>query len=135
MQELASKIDLWLLAVLVATVAVSLVATLYTLRRGGAVNYIAAFILSSTCIALPLWLLLGTKYVVQNQVLSIRSDPFSWTIPIEEISAIVETRDSRSSPALSLDRLRIEYADGKTVMVSPADKHAFIQSLKTGEDN
>jgi hypothetical protein len=30
------------------------------------------------------------------------------------------------APALSLDRLRIDYGDGRSLMISPADKQGFL---------
>jgi hypothetical protein len=43
---------------------------------------------------------------------------------------VVPTRNPLSSPALSLDRLRIEYGQGRAIMISPADKGPFLRALE-----
>ena len=40
------------------------------------------------------------------------------------------TRNPLSSPALSLDRLRIDYGSGRSIMVSPEDKDKFIGDIE-----
>ena len=74
-------------------------------------------------------LLRGTYYVIDAGTLLIRSSFFTWRVPIAEIRSITPTRSGRSSPALSLDRLRIEYR-GKAIMVSPDDQRRFIEALR-----
>jgi hypothetical protein len=61
--------------------------------------------------------------------LLIRCGPFRWTVPIDSITAVEETRNPLSSPALSLDRLRIRYGKQRQVMVSPADKAGFMKAI------
>lgn len=79
---------------------------------------------------LPLWILGGTKYTISAPMLIVQSGPFRWQIPIAEITRIEPTRNPLSSPALSLDRLRITYGRSKACMVSPRDKDAFITELR-----
>lgn len=40
------------------------------------------------------------------------------------------TRGPLSSPALSLDRLRIEYGKRGVVLISPREKEAFVRALE-----
>ena len=61
--------------------------------------------------------------------LFVRCGPFSWTIPIREIESIESTSSALSSPALSLDRLRIRYGQ-RWVMISPEPRQAFLQQLE-----
>jgi hypothetical protein len=42
---------------------------------------------------------------------------------------VEETRNPLSSPALSLDRLKITYGNGKRIMISPADKIGFLKAI------
>jgi hypothetical protein len=74
-------------------------------------------------------ILRSTYYLIDTGTLVIRSSVFSWRVPIAEIRSITPTRSALSSPALSLDRLRIEYG-GKAIMVSPVDRRRFIESLR-----
>jgi hypothetical protein len=82
-------------------------------------------------ICLPISLLVSTIYTISEKSLLIRSSLFKWEIPLKEISAIEPTNDPLSSPALSLDRLRIEYGQGKSIMISPLDKAEFIRDLQS----
>ena len=76
--------------------------------------------------AIPLWLLLATTYEIDDETLRVRSGPFRWLIPLDEIERVEETRSALSAPALSLDRIRIVYGSGKSIMVSPQNKEDFI---------
>lgn len=81
-----------------------------------------------------LWALIGstlrfTHYTVTGNTLKVRSGPFSWTIPIDQIQSVTATRNPLSSPALSMDRLRITWGKNRRLMVSPADKKGFLKAL------
>jgi hypothetical protein len=77
-----------------------------------------------------LWVMLGTYYEIEGNRLLVRSGPFRWRIPINEIEEMTPTHNPLSSPALSLDRLRIEYSGGRSVMISPEDKDRFIAEIE-----
>ena len=98
-------------------------------QRGGVIGYGSGIMLIAICGFLPAWLLVDTHYTVSSDLLVIKSGPRVWKIPVSSISSIEQTRDSRSSPALSLDRLKIHYADNSTIMVSPKDKYGLLHAL------
>ena len=50
-------------------------------------------------------------------------------IPYNSIKKVVPTRNPISSPALSLDRLRIDTGDTLGTNISPADKSSFLKYL------
>ena len=81
--------------------------------------------------ALPLWLLRTTHYTITGTHVRIRCGPFRWNVPLADVRAVRPTRNALSSPALSLDRLRIEYSRSQAVMVSPDDKEGFLSELRT----
>lgn len=81
------------------------------------------------CLAVCVWTLLGTYYVVDATSLIVRSGPFHWIVPLREIRSVRPTRDIRSGPALSFDRLRIEYSGGRVILISPREKEAFLADL------
>jgi hypothetical protein len=129
----ASKIDLWLIAVTALSVATSTGALLAVSLKGGvpaAVLASTALLLLVAGIGLPLWVLLGTRYELTPERLLVRCGPFRWTVPLREIRAVTPTRSPLSSPALSLDRLRIDYGRGSSVMISPRDKAGFLADLE-----
>jgi len=81
-------------------------------------------------VALPLWLIFSTRYLLGDVNLDVRSGPFRWVVPIGEITGIERTRALLSSPALSLDRLRIRYGASREIMISPENRDAFIRQLE-----
>ena len=133
-----SKIDTWLLAILVFSMAVTMVACIAVIVKSpDGQSSIAWWVSGTTCligIGLPLWLLLGTHYTVAPDHIAIKSGPFASRVPIADITAITKTSNAMASPALSLDRLRIDYGRGNSVMISPRDKAGFVnqvQALRT----
>ena len=123
-----SKIDLWLLIVLIITAVIPLTQAMAALQNGA--NWIPHVLISGLLALSFLWLLLSTNYAIGRDTLMIQSGPFRWRIPKREITQITPSRSVISSPALSLDRLKIEYAGGRnSILVSPKDKNGFIQAV------
>jgi Bacterial PH domain len=52
-------------------------------------------------------------------------------IPLADILEVYPTHNPQSSPALSLDRLHVQFGPGffKAVMISPADRSRFLDDL------
>jgi hypothetical protein len=129
----SSKIDRWLIVVIALSVATSTGAVLAVSLKGGVPAAVLAGIALLVLVAgigLPLWMLLGTRYEITPERLLVRCGPFRWTVPLREIRAVTPTRNPLSSPALSLDRLRIDYGRGSSVMISPRDKARFLADLE-----
>ena len=123
-----SKIDLSLLVLLVAAAALPLTQALAGLRNGSSwIPHALTFALLTASFS---WLLLTTKYTVTQNTLLVQSGPFRWRIAKSEITQIVPSKSMLSSPALSLDRLRIDYAAGrKSVLISPKDQEGFLKAV------
>jgi hypothetical protein len=122
-----SKVDSWLAVALLAGVAIALIGFLVA---GRVLPWpIAIFILALGCV-LPVWLLVSTGYTLTDDHLVVKAGPFRWRVPIREIKSVTPTRSALSSPALSLDRLRIEYGDSKSIMVSPGNREDFLRELE-----
>lgn len=124
-----SKIDWWLGAILVIAMIASILAALKALSAGTPNSAWTAALIGGLGFVLPLLTLLSTRYVITEQQLIVRSGPFRWRIPIKEISGITPTSDPISSPALSLDRLCINYGQSKSLLVSPRDKDGFLAKI------
>jgi hypothetical protein len=70
--------------------------------------------------------------VIDGRFVRIRCGVIGWpigSIPIDEIRSVRPTRNPLGSPALSLDRLRIELANGRVWRISPRDKSGFLSAL------
>lgn len=125
-----SKIDWWLVAVVLVSAAVSLMAVIIVAVLESPLLGLAFSPLLLLGIGLPVWLLRATYYKIEPAELYIRCGPFVWRVPLDDIRAITPTRNPLSSPALSLDRLRIDFGRKRWIMVSPAEKEAFVAELR-----
>jgi PH (Pleckstrin Homology) domain-containing protein len=127
----ASKIDTWLVAVSLSC-AFAALTSLVTASHIGTMG-MTAFVglLACTVLGLLAWVLLGTNYRFDGAMLIICSGPFRWRIPVREILSIEQSRNPLSSPALSLDRLCIQYgAPRRIILVSPRDREGFMQEFE-----
>jgi hypothetical protein len=125
-----SKIDWWLAAILVSSMAVCVYASAHVILAAPPGTWWVVLPIGGLGVGLPLWLLLGTHYTLEPTQLLIRSGPFRWRVPIADITRITPTSNPLSSPALSLDRLRIEYGRGSAIMISPRGKEQFLRDLE-----
>jgi len=125
-----SKVDTWLAGAIVAAVVVVLIVGFSVVSGPVPAKWLIGVPIILLGAVLPLWLLVSTNYRITDQNLLIRSGPFRWRIPIREIRSVRPTRNARSSPALSLDRLLITYGCGQSCMISPSDKEGFLDELR-----
>ena len=135
-KRFVSKVDGWLPGVFVAVVLIQIVALAAAMAESGErVGILVGVAVLLLTVALFTWLLRGTFYEVSNDTLRLVCGPFRQRIPISDIQAIEPSRSALSSPALSLDRLRIRYGKNRRVLVSPADKRGFVRALGRDEEN
>ena len=121
-----SAVDWWYYLLIVVVVATVLIAAYITPDPD---EQMAALVVGLLGASLPVWLLYSTFYVIDSRELRIQSGPFRWTIALEDISSVKPSRSTLSGPALSLNRLRIDYGAGKWVLVSPEQPDEFISAL------
>jgi hypothetical protein len=125
-----SKVDTWLVLVVVAALVVLAAALVTMIVAGGSFAAIAVFLGVMTAVTLFIGLIFTrTWYEIDSRELRIVSGPFHWTIARDSIRSVEESRNPLSSPALSLDRLRIRYGDKRWILVSPEDKRGFRKAL------
>ena len=124
-----SKVDIWLVIVLVGLPVVMLEFFLDGIGLSDAAVNVLALLIVVFVLGIVFWLFLTTRYTLTDEFLLIRCGPFSWAIALDEITHIEPTRNPFSSPALSLDRMAIRYGGGE-LLISPADKERFMIELK-----
>ena len=124
-----SKVDLFIGVVLIGAMVVSLYAAAAALHGRTGSGVATALVIALLGAGLPIWLLLTTRYTLTTDTLIVRSGPVHKRIAIVEIRRVVPSRDPRSSPALSLSRLRVEHAGG-AVLISPKDQEGFLKALE-----
>lgn len=129
MDVFKSKIDKWLLFCLILSIIACLLGASVMLKIGGTFNYVLAAVILILGAGFPLWLLISTRYIVNEENLKIKSGPFSWNIPIQSILSVQESQNAVASPALSLDRLEIKYGEDKAIFVSPVNPAEFMRKL------
>jgi hypothetical protein len=127
-QIYTSKVDAWLVAILLATVVLIVSSLFFFPQTRSATVLLVRLPVLAIGIGLPAWVLLSTKYTLNDATLLVKSGPFSWQVPVAEITSVTPTHNPLSSPALSLDRLRIEYGS-QAIMISPRLKEEFMQDL------
>ncbi|MDU4392419.1 MAG: PH domain-containing protein [Acinetobacter ursingii] len=134
MQTFRSKKDWWIVGFIVAATGI-LLQMLWSMQlRGTLEEYPEHGLVYALVIAILWWPIVNTRYIVTQDQLIIHSMFLKWTISRDQIQNITVTNNPVSAPALSLDRLKIDYQkDGKSksVLVSPKDKKAFCQTLQS----
>jgi hypothetical protein len=126
-----SKRDGWLGALLWVTVLGMVFAAISFWQEPASLGVRLGFaLLMGASGAFVVWVLYSTSYRLSGGQLLIRSGPFRWSVPLDSIEEIQPTRNILSSPACSLDRLRIRYRGSRYgVMISPESKSAFLQDI------
>ena len=122
MEIYKSKIDYWLvgtmyLMTLIPTIPALIYAFSWTLI------FIVVILLTFASS-----LIFNTKYIIKNETLTIKCG----ILPIEkysiqQIQSIQNTNTIMAAPAISLDRIEIRFTNRKAVVISPQDKHRFIE--------
>jgi hypothetical protein len=131
-----SRVDAWFIAVIGLSMTAAIVGLVFAAMEDGPLRMLQGLFILLGVIGLLVWILVSTNYTLGGDELLIRSGPFSWRIPIAQITSVdAAGRQSllfrtRSSPALSLDRINLTYGNGKRIMISPADKAKFLADLK-----
>ena len=127
-----SKRDWWIVGLIWLGVMVSLVGGIMPLVVAGA-SWSEGLLVVSLLVgmdSLMLWVLYGTGYTITPDRLLIRCGPFTFPVTIHGIDSITPTRSPWSSPACSLDRLKIVYGlSHQSVMISPSDKSGFLSAI------
>ncbi|MPS61073.1 MULTISPECIES: PH domain-containing protein [Acinetobacter] len=128
-----SKIDWWLLLIFVVITA-NIIFKIYQEVHHSSIGTNFSHLMIYSLVILVIWLpVFNTYYVVENNTLIIKSLVFRWKININDITQIEPTHNPLSSPALSLDRLKISYMKNERiakVMISPKDKEGFLNTLR-----
>ena len=90
----------------------------------------AAVIMGLTLIFLSAMYLTTFYAIPAEQDLVVRGGGFiSRRIPIANINRLQKTRTILAGPALSMDRLYVQFDQGDAVVISPVRKSEFIETL------
>lgn len=131
MQWYRSKVDWWLAPLLCLPPVVS-VAVCVGLVRGGKTSELPIGVATVLVVfGVYFGLVLPMRYGLDDTHLVVRFGVCRQRVPLADITEVHPTCNPLSSPALSLDRLRVQYGHGffKAVMISPADRDGFLDDL------
>jgi hypothetical protein len=127
-----SKIDWWIAALLAMAPIATVGGFILTVVAGGTGTVVAAGGVVVIA-AVYLGLVFPMRYGIDDTHVIVRHGVVRQRIPLADITEVEPTRNPLSSPALSLDRIRITFGTGifKSGMISPAAKAEFLDELAT----
>ena len=127
-----SKVDTWLAGMAIGPGLVILPMVAWFVWRDGQMTTSTGIILAITflfTLGLPVWIFLTTQYEITSDTLRVQAGPLRQQVPLKEITHVSTSRSWESAPALSLKRIRITFANGRTVLISPDDERGFLATL------
>lgn len=127
-----SKIDWWITAVILFTVAISFIGPLIDGE-----SYMIGAIMAFLLLSLEIGMFASVKYQIKERKLGIRNGLYRWDwYPVDQIKDLKKTRSILTAPALSFNRIAIRFTDKKILKsslpleISPKDRDNFIATLK-----
>lgn len=127
MKSYRSKIDIWLVIILIFTFGYSPYDSLVNQNWQ---KFRLTVLIFSIFSFIFIFIFLSLKYVIEDEFLIIKMNFFIIKkIKISEIKSVAKSIDFTSSPALSIDRLSIKYGKFDEVLISPKNKEAFANDL------
>lgn len=126
-----SKIDWWVVLVLCISPLVVLSVCILFVFIGSMNGLIIGGISALFLAGIYLGLIFPMRYGIDDTYLIVRFGICRYHILLADIIEVQATRNPVSSPALSLDRLQIQFGQGfrKAVMISPAERELFLNDL------
>ena len=126
-----SKIDRWVVPVLCVSPLAAVAACVASALAGATPGLAVGVAVAALVAGVYLGLVFPMSYGLGETHLVVRFGVCRRRIPLAEISGVRPTRNPLSAPALSLDRLRVQYGQGflRAVMISPADRELFLGDL------
>jgi hypothetical protein len=127
-----SKKDTWLISVIAASVILTILAGAALILFGEAIWQRSIGIVIMLASLIPVLLTTPVSYTIDRSSLHIRAGYKHWTIPLQNILAVRPSRDWIASPALSVNRLEIEYKDwegNSFLLISPERTEHFLNEL------
>jgi len=122
-----SKIDLWILILIIAIPTSLIGLGIYTIENGtsGIITLASGVFFAF----LMILLLVPLHYTITPEFLEIRYGIIKEKVKYEDIKEVRPTNDLTSAPALSLQRIEIVLED-KSKLISPQNRDQFIQEIQ-----
>lgn len=133
-ERFASKVDWWLAIVIAGVPLTSLVVVVAGLAGGDTGAAAGGAVTIALIVALYVGVVWPVSYEVDAQALVVRFGLVRSRVPLAEITKVAPSRNPLASPALSLDRIRLDRRGGSFVLVSPANRTGFADAIKRGAE-
>ncbi|MCA9851630.1 MAG: PH domain-containing protein [Dehalococcoidia bacterium] len=124
-----SKVDWWLVAILVLTPLPGIVVIVLGAIAGEVAAVVISLVTTLGLLGLYYAVIWPMEYLIEGDVLVIRAGRMRQRTPLADIVRIQPSRNILASPALSLDRLRIDRSRGAYLLLSPADRAGFAAAI------
>ena len=123
-----SKIDIWIALLLVAGPLILVNLGIYLHKTGEEQNSLIC-ISAGMLIGVVTWILaFPCQYTLEDKSLLAQSGILKWRIPYAEIQTVELSNSILSGPALSLQRIEVQYDRGR-ILISPNERDLFLKEL------
>jgi hypothetical protein len=123
-----SRVDGWLVALVVGAAALPLVAAVWQASHGHTRGVFLMSCWGTVMLAMIALLSWPVRYTLRADGLRLQSGWIEWDVPYGALRAVAPSRSPLLGPAWSLRRVRLDFADG-CILVSPDDRELFISEL------
>ncbi len=126
-----SKIDWWLVPLLCLPPVAAVAACVAFAVAGSTPGLLVGAAAGVLVAGIYFGLVFPMRYGLDDTYLVVRFGVCRQRIRLADILELRPTHNPLSSPALSLDRLRVQYGRGffKAVLISPADRNGFVDDV------
>ena len=124
-----SKIDIWIALLLVAGPLILVNLGIYLHKTGEEQNSLIC-ISAGMLIGVVTWILaFPCQYTLEDKSLLAQAGILKWRIPYAEIQTVEFSNSILSGPALSLQRIKVQYDRGR-ILISPNERDLFLKELR-----
>lgn len=124
-----SRIDVWVPLICFGPVILALALIVAEYRVTPTTSLVVGGAVCVGIFALFGWVIFGTSYDMTATELVVRSGPIRATISISSIRKLRQSSTILAGPALSMQRLELDYGKYDTAIVSPRDVEGFVAAL------
>jgi len=126
-----SKIDWWLVPVLCLPPVAAVVVCVAAALSGATPALVVGVAMLLLVGGIFFGLVFPMRYGLDDHDLIVRFGLCRQRIPLADISEVYPTNNPLSAPALSLDRLHVQFGKGvfRATRISPADRNDFLDDL------
>lgn len=124
-----SKVDWWMAIILIFLPVWSIGMTIFLYSSNNETEGQFALVITAAIFILYFVFVFPIKYKLGEEQLIIRFGLIHSSIPYKSIKSVKPSRNPLSAPALSLDRLAIDFGKFLPALISPVNKQDFLKEL------